>query len=294
VLVAVSVVAGRAGAVPARDLTAYDGLATWLDIYDGAYWRAPESTVHAIAARGVKTLFLETGNSHQPTDVVRPGQLGRLLDAAHTAGLRVVAWYLPTLLYPGRDLRRVLAAVRFTSPAGDHFDSFALDIEASDVRTVALRNARLLALAGALRNAVGPDYALGAIVPSAPGMERHPRYWPGFPYAELTQTFDLFLPMAYFTYRVSGRAASARYVMRSIALLRAAAGADVPVHVIGGVASSASRADVLGFMDAVARCGPIGYSLYDFPTTSTMAWAALRSPAPAPANFVACSAAPIR
>ena len=229
-----------------------------------------------MAAHGVDTLFLETGNSGQATDVVRPGQLGRLVDAAHDAGLRVVAWYLPTLLYPARDLRRVLAAVRFTTPTGGRFDSFALDIEASDVRTVSLRNDRLVALSAALRAAVGPGYPLGAIVPSAVGMEHHPKYWPAFPYAALGHSVDVFLPMAYFTYRVKGRGASARYVQRSVALLRAGAGAGVPVHVIGGVAGSASIADVRGFMDAVARCSPVGYSLYDFPITSAAAWAAAR------------------
>jgi hypothetical protein len=273
------------------DLRAYDGLGTWLDVYDHAEWRQPEHTVTSMAAHGVDTLFLETGNSGQASDVVRPAQLGRLVDAAHDAGLRVVAWYLPTLLYPARDLRRVLAAVRFTTPTGGRFDSFALDIEASDVRTVSLRNDRLLALSAALRAAVGPGYTLGAIVPSAVGMEHHPKYWPAFPYAALGHSVDVCLPMAYFTYRVKGRGASARYVQRSVALLRAGAGAGVPVHVIGGVASSASIADVRGFMDAVARCSPVGYSLYDFPITSAAAWAALGA-APGTASG-ACSAPPI-
>jgi hypothetical protein len=292
--VVVSVVAGSAGASPSRDLTAYEGLGTWLDIYDHAEWRSPDAAVQAMAADGVKTLFLETGNSSQAVDVVRPRQLGRLVDAAHDAGLRVVAWYLPTLLYPPRDLRRVLAAVRFTTPTGGRFDSFALDIEASTVRTVSLRNARLLALSTALRRAAGTDYPLGAIVPSAVGMELHPKYWPGFPYAQLRQTFDVFLSMAYSTYRVKGRAMSARYVMRSVALLRDAAGGDVPVGVIGGIANRMGPSETAGFMDAVARCGPIGYSLYDFPITSSAAWTALASPPPAPASPAACTAPPFR
>ena len=283
--------AGTADADHSADLRAYDGLGTWLDIYDHAYWRHPGQTMRSIAAHGVKTLFLETGNSRQATDLVRPAQLGRLVDAAHDAGLRVVAWYFPTLLYPARDLRRVIAAVRFTTPRDGRFDSFALDIEASDVLAVSLRNDRLLALAAALRAAVGSGYPLGAIVPSAVGMEHHPKYWPAFPYAALRHSFDVFLPMAYFTYRVNGRGASARYVQRSVALLRAGAGADVPVHVIGGVAGSASIADVRGFMDAVARCSPVGYSLYDFPITSAGAWAALGA-GPGTASG-ACSAPPI-
>ena len=285
--------AGTAGASGTLDLQAYRGLATWLDVYDRATWRDPETAVSAMAAHGVRTLFLETGNSRQPTDLVRPAQLGRLVDAAHGAGLRVVSWYLPTLVYPARDLRRTLAAIRFRTPAGGRFDSFALDIEASDVRSVPLRNARLAALAVALRTAVGPAYPLGAIVPSAVGMELHPNYWPSFPYAMLRQSFDVFLPMAYSSYRVKGRAASARYVMRSLALLRAAAGPDVPIHVIGGIANRMGRPEVTGFIDAVARCAPIGYSLYDFPITSHAAWRALASPPPAPAAPAACSAPPV-
>ena len=46
--------------------------------------------------------------------------------------------------------------------------------------------------------------------------------------------------------------------MRSIALLRAGAGADVPVHVIGGIANETGPAEAAGFLDAVARCGPMG------------------------------------
>ncbi len=246
-----------------------------------------------MGARGVRTLFLQTGNSRQPTDLVRPKLLGRLVDAAHAAGMHVVGWYLPTLVYPSRDLRRAVAGLRLATSTGGHLDSFALDVEASDVRTVTLRNRRLLALAGSLRAAAGDDYPLGAIVPSAVGMELHPTYWPGFPYVELRQVFDVFLPMAYSTYRVTGRTPTSRYVMRSIALLRAAAGADVALHVVGGIAGRTGPGEAAGFIDAVARCGPVGYSLYDFATTSSATWKALASPPPAPASPGACSAPPI-
>src|SRR5438046_4530162 len=106
-------------------------------------------------------------------------------------------------------------------------------------------------------------------------MERHPKYWPRFPYTELAQSFDVFLPMAYSSYRVKGRAMSARYVMRSVALLREAAGGDVPVNVIGGIANRMGPSETAGFLDAVGRCGPIGYGLYDFPITSGSTWKAL-------------------
>src|SRR5207244_11943246 len=158
----------------------------------------------AVRTRGVRTPYLETSNSNRAADLVRPAALGRLVDAAHARGLRVVAWYLPTLVRPARDLRRSLAALRFRTQTGRSFDSFALDIESSAVRAPPVRTARLLDLSRRLRAAVGPSYALGAIIPSPRGMQLLPKYWPGFPYSDLYRVYDVFLPMAYFIYRAPG------------------------------------------------------------------------------------------
>src|SRR5690348_3389783 len=151
-----------------------------------------------MARDGVRTLYLQTGNYEQRVDLVRRRALGRFVDAAHAAGLRVVAWYLPSFLYPAQDYRRALAAIRFRTASGERFDGFALDIEASLVKGVRLRNHRLLRLSTRLRAAAGPRYALGAIIPSPVGIRRHPAYWPGFPYRPLARVYDVFLPMAYF------------------------------------------------------------------------------------------------
>ena len=118
-----------------------------------------------MARDGVRTLYLQTGNYEQHVDLVRPHALGRFVDAAHAAGMRVVAWYLPSFLYPEQDTRRALAAIRFRSAKDERFDSFALDIEASLVRSVRLRSQRLLQLSARLRTAVGRRYPLGAIIP---------------------------------------------------------------------------------------------------------------------------------
>jgi hypothetical protein len=278
-----------AGIPPKRDLSAYGGLGTWIDIYGTREWAAPEATVAAITGHPVRTLFLQTGNYRQTTDLVRPGALGRFVEAAHEAGVRVVAWYLPSLADPVRDLRRALAAIRFVSPAGERFDSFALDIEASVVQSVPLRNARLLALSAQLRAAVGPRYPLGAIVPSQIGIDLHPGYWPAFPYRELARVYDVFLPMAYFSYRGRGGALTQRYVGASVTAVRTRVGNPaVPVHVIGGVAEGLGAAEANGFMRAIRDCVPLGFSWYDFPTTTASAWSVLtRRPANAPASSCA-------
>jgi hypothetical protein len=268
----------------------YAGLGTWLDIFATAAYAEPERQVAAMARVGVRTLYLQTGNYSQRSDLVRPRALGRFIDAAHTAGIRVVAWYLPSFADPVQDRRRALAAIRFRSPEGERFDSFALDIEASLVRPASLRNERLLQLSAELRAAVGPRYALGAITPGPVGLRRHPAYWPRFPWRQLARYYDVFLPMAYFTdAHIHGTARARAYLAADVAIIRARAGnPHEPVHLIGGIAGSMSIADTAGFMRAVADCAPLGYSLYEFPLTRPATWKALRAPLAAARRGGAC------
>ena len=264
------------GATPARDLSAYEGLGTWVDIWDSTVWKAPEAAVGSMAAHGVTTLYLETSNYSRTVDLFQPAGLGRFLDAAHAAGIRVVAWYLPSLANVSGDLRRSLAAIRFRSPSGEAFDSFALDIEASVVKPPAKRTARVLALARGLRAAAGPEYPLGAIIPAPRGMDLRPAFWPGFPYRQLAQTFDVFLPMGYFTYRYKTAAASSDYTELNVELLRERAGNEaLPVHAVGGLAASASVTQVRAFVEAALGSGATGASLYDYASTRPAEWQAL-------------------
>ena len=267
-----------ASASAAPSLDPYRGLGTWVDIYDDPQFAAPETTVARIAARGVRTIYLETGNFKQATDLVRPDRLSRFLDAAHANGIAVVAWYLPGFRAGGRDLRRSLAAIRFRSAGGQAFDSFALDIEDGAVMPVSRRNRRLMDLSQRLRAALGPDYALGAIIPNPRGMELRRDYWQPFPYAQLAGVYDLFVPMVYSTYRGDGAAVVTRDVTRSMTILRTATGRpDQPVHLIGGLGDDMSAAEARAFARNVATLRPMGWSLYDFSVTSPSAWAALRS-----------------
>lgn len=286
VLALVLACAGTAQAAP--DLGPYRGLGTWVDIYDAGAWNDPEGTARAIAARGVRTVYLETANDRTPTDLFRPDRLGRLLDAAHTEGMKVVAWYLPSFANLKRDLRRSLAAIQFRSATGGAFDGFALDIESPKVKSPARRSLRLLNLSRQLRAAVGAGAALGAITPSPRGMELTTSYWPGFPWVELAGLYDVFLPMTYYSYRVDGMAAATAYLTRSMAIIREQTGRpNVPIHLIGGIGDKTSKAEARGFMRAVSACAPTGYSIYDYFTTRPATWAALVAPPPAvPAGFV--------
>src|SRR5579859_411440 len=140
----------RAAAAP-TPLEIYGGLGSWLDIFADRSWSHPAAVVASAKAHGVGTLYLQTSNFSQTRDIVRAPAIGRFVEAAHAAGLNVVAWYLPGFSTPALDARRALAAIRFRSAHGQRFDGFALDIEASTVANISLRNARLLALAQLLR-----------------------------------------------------------------------------------------------------------------------------------------------
>ena len=266
--------AGRA-ADRESTLAVYGGLGSWVDIFAHSVWRRPESIVPVLREEGVSTLYVETSNYSQPVDVVRPAALSRLIDAAHADGIAVVGWYLPSLASPALDARRALAAVRFRTRTGQSFDSFALDIEASVVRGVSLRNARLLALSRLLRRSVPATYPLGAIIPSPVGMLHHPHYWPGFPYADLANLYDAMLPMAYFTHYTTSTAGAYAYARGVVTMLRADTSPDEVIHLIGGLASGAPLGAFAAFDQAAADCGVEGLSLYAFQLTTPGEWALL-------------------
>jgi hypothetical protein len=289
-LAAILLVPTASASTPTRDLTSYAGLGTWIDYHASKrVWGEPQRAIAAIARDGARTLYLQTGNYRQSVDVIRRRAQGRFIDAAHAAGLRVVAWYLPSFAAPRQDERRALAAIHFQSPGGERFDAFALDIEATVVQGMALRNRRLLELSAQLRSAVGPDYPLGAITPSPIGMS--PSYWPHIPYRALARSYDVFLPMAYSTMKgVRGSDATRAYLSATVAAVRTGTGdPNIPIHLIGGLSGTMGTAETAGFMRAVADCAPLGYSLYSFPTTHRVIWTALKTSLPRPTRRASCS-----
>src|SRR5438552_4560362 len=145
---------GEAAARPSLD--AYRGLGTWVDIYDKDQYYDPATAVAQMAARGVRTLYLETANYHSKKDIVFPLEVDRFIDAAHANGMRIVAWYLPSFNNPRRDLRRSLPATQRKTSTGGHFDSFGLDLESEVLSDVSPRTQRLLQLSAEVRTVRRP------------------------------------------------------------------------------------------------------------------------------------------
>jgi hypothetical protein len=271
-----SIGAATAPAAQRADASVFGGLGTWVDIYDGAVYATPERAAQRMAARRVRTVWVETANYGASVDVVNPLRLGRLVDALHARGIRAVAWYLPGHVKPALDMRRSLAMLAFRTPEGSTFDGIALNIESTKLRNAALRSRRAVALTRQLREAAG-DTPL-AIVPFNPrGLERRPSTWPGFPWAELAESADAFAPMVYTGGAYRGFDATYGYVTRALRLLRANTGRpDVQIHVAGGVADRLGPEELEGFVAAVSDDGStIGVSLYDWMTTPARSWAQL-------------------
>ncbi len=262
------------------DLLAYQGLGTWVDVYDWSRTYSHAETppvgpadVDRMVDVGVQTLYIQTGKWDAPTDVLEPDLLLPIIRRAHARGLRVVAWYLPTLVDPVTDLRRLQAAARLG------VEGLAVDIESRDVPDVATRNQRLIDLSAALRHSL-PGQPIGAIVLPPVVLDRiNPAYWPDFPWPALRSLYDLWIPMAYWTNRTSasGYRDAYRYSTENVTLVRQHLGIPgAPVHLAGGIGDKTIPADVAAMVRGAGEHGVAGASLYDWRTTRADAWPELQ------------------
>lgn len=252
-----------------RAVAPFEGLGTWIDVYDHSSWKDPSATVTSMKADGVQTLYLQTSNYSRPYDVYRPDAVAEFITAAHESDMQVVSWYLPGLANQEKDLRRTMAAIEFQTPDGDTFDGFGLDIEAQILDPPGVRSEALVSLSQKIRSAAPPGYPLAAVTPSPVALADPPNGWPDFPFFELNALYDAFVPMDYFTSRAHGRKEVYDFIVRSVELLRAETGDPlVAVAPIGGIAVGVSAAEARGFVDAVLDEGLLGGSLYDYRTTT--------------------------
>jgi len=264
----------------------FDEIGTWIDVFDfdpaHTNGRPPvvPADVDGMADAGVRTLYLQAARPQDPRspgDLVDPELLGRFTERAHAHGMKVVAWYLPYFADLDDDMRHLSAMLAFRA-AGRPFDGIGLDIEwRAAVPDPAARSARLVELSRRLADAAG-DRPLAAIVLPPVLLEVvNPGYWPGFPWAGLKPYYDAWLPMSYWTNRTvaSGFRDAHQNTLSDVARLRANLG-DVKIHVVGGVADTATFEDYRGFASALAEVGISGSSIYDWATGGPAAVAAIR------------------
>lgn len=252
----------------------FAGLGTWVDHYDYPLLE-PLRAVAEMKAHGVRTLFVETGR-FKDTFSVEPG-LGPWIVAAHQSGLRIVGWYLPSYRDVARDVARTRAAARFRY-RNQRLDGIAIDVEfKEEVPDSATWNARAVKHLRAVRASLGTAYPIAVISPPPLGMATAPEHWAGFPWRALAASSDAWVLMDYWSYRADRATNPAHqpftYTTGNVSSTRTLTGrADLPIHVVGGVAHKVTAGDVDEFLRASKESNVIGTSLYDFRTTGDELW----------------------
>lgn len=256
-------------------LAPHRGIGAWVDVYDwtdeftGGDPPVQLDDIDRMAELGIETVYVQTAHSSSAArGVIERGRLEGLIDRAHQRDMHVVAWYLPPLVDVEADLARLVASAELP------VDGLGVDIEAIEVTDSADRNARLLDLTARLRTVVGADKALAAITPSPVHLQVvNPAFWPGFPWAEVAEAYDVLLPMSYWSIREEALRDGEEYVTDDIARVRMSTGdPDVPIHVIGGIADTLPAAQVAGMVRAIEDRGVLGGSLYDWETSTDEQW----------------------
>jgi hypothetical protein len=285
----------------ARTIDAYRGLGTWVDAFDysppytGPQRPVTEANIDEMVAMGVHTMYLQAGrlDTRSPDLLEDRWLLAEFLLRAHQRGVRVVGWYLPKWGDGSTDLDHLKAIADF-SVLGQRFDGIAVDIEFnSDKNPPEERSRRLVALSTALRAYVGPDVSVGAIVMPPVVLEVvNKDYWPGFPWRDIANLYDVWLPMSYWSNRTtrSGYKDGYTYNEENTRRLRTNLGKPTAlVHAIGGIGVDdgvdddptpeephAVIGDLEPFVRSLRDTSAIGASIYDWRTTEPAARAKLR------------------
>ena len=268
--------APTAATAAVASIDAYRGLGSWVDIYDAKAWKDPAAAVADMAGHGVRTLFLETSNSRSSFTIKNTAGASTFIREAHARGMKVVAWYLPDMKNGSTDYDRIAAAIGFRTSDGQKFDSFALDIESSAIKSESARNSALASLSARIRSLVGATYPLGAIIPSPAGLAKKLGYWDNFPYAAIARAYDVFVPMSYYTYHTKTASGAYDDTDANVRIIRAQKGCSkIPIHLIGGIDVDSSTAETQAFVRAAVAMRCVGASFYQWSGTSAADWAAL-------------------
>jgi hypothetical protein len=268
------------GQEPVVGTSSYAGVGTWISRYrftrefGGAAPPVTPADVDAMAEAGVRTIYLQpAADDPRYPGLLSTDLLGGFLARAHARDLQVVAWYLPHFGDIAGDLRRLQEIAAFRVD-GQGFDAIAVDIEFTDAVGLVPRNAALIDLSQQLRAAL-PDVELGAIVlPPVVTDVLNTAYWPEFPWRELRDLYDVWLPMAYWSNRSEeGFTDPYRYVGENIARVRRHLGEPCAVvSVIGGYDLQETAEDYRAMARAATEQQAIGISIWDWPTTPSSAW----------------------
>lgn len=259
-----------------RGPSVFRGLGAWIDVYD--YPVLPlRKTIAVLKKAGVQTLYMETGMTGTRQAIV-PASVPWLV-AAHKAGMKVVAWYLPYYVNVPLDVARTVYIARFNYH-GIRFDGVGVDIEFKGAMgNNRIWNRNVVAHMNGVRRALGPDYPLAAIPPPPLQMRLAPSTWQGFPWTQLGKVSSDIMLMSYWSFR-SGCPrirlnCAYEFTKYNVEITRAMTGNRVPIHIIGGVGDGINWRQLNQFVQGAIDARADGASIYDIGTTRPEWWRSL-------------------
>jgi hypothetical protein len=204
--------------------------------------------------------------------------LDRLLPVAHAAGIKVIGWVYPDLHHVASDVRLTMEVAQHQTPAGDHVDGIATDIEETTDAQAVYTYGQLV------RAQVGPGMPMIAAV-------LHPWTHPQYPYEVIASTWNVIAPMDYWhaaPRRAYSDAATTTFVATSLATVRAAVGPRMAIQELGqmynmftddGAAGGDAPApsEIAADMRAARELGCIGVSYFEWQTATQAQWQVLSS-----------------
>jgi hypothetical protein len=246
----------------------------------------PDAVIAQAQRAGVSEieLRLSRGTFSEAASPQAHDWLDSLIDAASTAGIKLVAWSVPRR-NSAEDVAQSVAMATYRTPAGNGFAGLALDLEPGTnyMGYGEAARERMADYMEMTRQAVGPDYLLVATVIS-------PRltHWTNemYPYSRIARYASAMQPMEYWHhYRdgheyaqtdVSGQCAD------TVALTRSLAGRNVPVNVAGqsadlGRTGAPSPDELHWCLGAAKSAGAIGEMFFNWRATTPDQWAAIEA-----------------
>jgi hypothetical protein len=248
----------------------FSGVGAWADVYDWApsVSATPAftlSTIDQLAAKGVNVLYIQSSQPSRVDALLDQDVFVKIVARAHAKGIRVVSWYLPGLADMRTDYLRLVL------PVWLGVDGIAWDIEdTSSVPDLATRNKRLVDLSTVMRKLYKDTPMAAIVLPPVVTDIINTHYWPQFPWHQIADNFDAWMPMSYWTNRTAGTEwrDAQHYTDANIQMVRSNLGRPgAPVSVIGGIADKVTATDIDGFVAAAKADGAIGVSLYDAMTS---------------------------
>jgi len=273
---------------PERTVDSYRGLGAWVDGFDysppysssGVPPLAPTALAD-MAAAGVQTLYLQSGrlDDRSPDLLEDRWLLTEFLMRADQHDVDVIAWYLPKWGDDTVDLDHLMAAHEF-GPLGYQFDGVAVDIEWNqDGLEHEERNERFVRLSRLFSIQTGADPTGAIVLPPVQTEVINPAFWPDFPWGDVDNLYDVWLPMSYWSFRTDPYGDGYNYNAESVRRLRENLGnPDALVHAIGGIGAQlnappsgtepyiASVDHLDGFAQSLVDTRSIGGSIYDWLT----------------------------